>query len=326
MGYKTVNGLMKHLRSKNIKIKGSRQKKQLINNGYFHGYKGYRYFKYPNNKLNFTSYKDINTTIQFDLKLKTLLYPKIMYIETALKSIVTENLITNDRSYDISDMLEKAVLGYKNCPSNSTKADKDKYQKNKLDLEARIRNILRTNYNNNCIKHYYQSGRYDDVPIWALINIMTFGDLGHLIETFTFDVRNKISNHLNLSNHYDQQRQFVYHSIFLLKDLRNAIAHNGVIFDARFNSFSAKPCVVNTLMHDTQMTFVTFDCLDDYIILICFTLKKLEINETIILGLIDQYLETLDWYSDIVASSISNIVIRSDTIHRMNTLANFIKK
>ena len=123
MSYKTVNGLMKHLRSKGIKIKGSKQKKQLINNGYFHGYKGYRYFKYPNNRLPFTSYKDINSTIDFDLKLKALLYPKIMYIETALKSIVTEILITNDRSYDIRDMLDKAVLGYKNCPYNSTKAE-----------------------------------------------------------------------------------------------------------------------------------------------------------------------------------------------------------
>ena len=32
-------------------------------------------------------------------------------------------LITNDRSYDIRDMLDKAVLGYKNCPYNSTKAE-----------------------------------------------------------------------------------------------------------------------------------------------------------------------------------------------------------
>lgn len=86
MKYKTVNGLMKHLRKKGIKIKRSNQKRQLINNGYFHGYKGYRYFKYPNIRINYNSYNDINSTIEFDMKLKTLIYPKIMFIETAMKS------------------------------------------------------------------------------------------------------------------------------------------------------------------------------------------------------------------------------------------------
>ncbi len=325
MSYKTVNGLMKHLRSKGIKIKGSKQKRQLINNGYFHGYKGYRYFKYPNNRLPFTSYKDINSTIDFDLKLKALLYPKIMYIETALKSIVTEILITNDRSYDIRDMLDKAVLGYKNCPYNSTKAERDKYQKNKLDLEARIRNILRTNYNNNSIKHYYQSGRYDDVPIWALINIMTFGDLGHLIETFTFDVRNKISNQLNISNHYDQQRQFIYHSIFLLKDLRNAIAHNGVIFDARFRTYTTKPCVINTIRDDINLNYISYEYIDDYIISIVFVLKKLGTNINELASFIENFQEIIIWYQATVDISISSMVIKTDLSLRVNYLMSYIK-
>lgn len=41
---KTTNGLMKYLRErKHILIKGSNQKKQLLNMGYYHAYKGYRY-------------------------------------------------------------------------------------------------------------------------------------------------------------------------------------------------------------------------------------------------------------------------------------------
>ncbi len=44
MGYKTINGLMKHLRVNGIAIANSTQKRQLINTGYFHGYKGYLVF------------------------------------------------------------------------------------------------------------------------------------------------------------------------------------------------------------------------------------------------------------------------------------------
>ncbi len=45
MSYKTTDGLMRHLRESGIDISGSLQKRQLINTGYFHGYKGYRFFK-----------------------------------------------------------------------------------------------------------------------------------------------------------------------------------------------------------------------------------------------------------------------------------------
>ena len=42
--YKSTNALMEHLRHNGIAISGDSQKQQLINTGYFHGYKGYRFF------------------------------------------------------------------------------------------------------------------------------------------------------------------------------------------------------------------------------------------------------------------------------------------
>ena len=44
MAYKTIDGLMRHLRNNGIAIQGSSQKCQLSNTGYFHWYKGYRFF------------------------------------------------------------------------------------------------------------------------------------------------------------------------------------------------------------------------------------------------------------------------------------------
>lgn len=67
---------MRHLRDNGISISGSSQKQQLINTGYFHGYKGYRFFVSSSNRLPFTSYNEINATIQYDTKLKSLLYGK----------------------------------------------------------------------------------------------------------------------------------------------------------------------------------------------------------------------------------------------------------
>ena len=51
MSFKTIDGLMRHLRSNGIQISGSTEKRQLRNFGYFHGYKGYRFFGTSANRL-----------------------------------------------------------------------------------------------------------------------------------------------------------------------------------------------------------------------------------------------------------------------------------
>lgn len=52
MQVKTINALMKYLRTKhNMSIKGSKDKQNLRNIGYYHGYKGYRYINHPANRM-----------------------------------------------------------------------------------------------------------------------------------------------------------------------------------------------------------------------------------------------------------------------------------
>lgn len=51
--YKSTDDLMQHLREHGISISGDSQKQQLINTGYFHGYKGYRFFVSSSNRLPF---------------------------------------------------------------------------------------------------------------------------------------------------------------------------------------------------------------------------------------------------------------------------------
>lgn len=51
MSYKTTDALMRYLRDSGIEIHGAKQKRQLINTGYFHGYKGYRFLEIPENDI-----------------------------------------------------------------------------------------------------------------------------------------------------------------------------------------------------------------------------------------------------------------------------------
>ena len=85
----TINGLMRHLRNDcNVNINGSYQKQQLISYGYYHGYKGYRFFAKSSNPIPYSDFSEVVAVIEYDNNLKAAFYPELMFIETAIKNIV----------------------------------------------------------------------------------------------------------------------------------------------------------------------------------------------------------------------------------------------
>lgn len=113
--HKSTDVFMRYLCNNRIAISGNSQKWQLINTGYFHGYKGYRFFISFQNKLPFISYNEINATIQYDTKLKPLLQVKMMFIETALKNITLYTIMDKVGWNSIYDMYDKVINSYKNA-------------------------------------------------------------------------------------------------------------------------------------------------------------------------------------------------------------------
>ena len=255
MSYKTTDGLMRHLRENGISINGSKQKRQLINSGYFHGYKGYRFFKNPNNRIPFVSFEEIYSTIQYDNQLKALLYPKMMFIETAIKNISIECILNIVKSENIQKFYNSAVESYKTAPTNLSTDTKKKIQQKKLNLQNKIQFYLSKAYedDNSKISHFYNNMSYNGVPLWALFEIMTLGDIGYLLSCLNSNVRESISKKIGLNLSADTNRTLVFKYVYLLKDLRNAIAHNSVVFDTRFNKMDLtrpmKRCLENEYIY-----------------------------------------------------------------------------
>ena len=135
MSYKTIDGLMRHLRSNGIAISGSVQKRQLINTGYYHGYKGYRFFRSAGTRLPLSSYQELSATIEYDSALKALFYGRMMFIETAVKNIALQGILENANSESIQDMLDRVVCSYNNSPSDFTPEQKKRAQQRKLNLQ-----------------------------------------------------------------------------------------------------------------------------------------------------------------------------------------------
>jgi abortive infection bacteriophage resistance protein len=324
--YKSTDGLMRHLKDNGIAISGSLQKQQLINTGYFHGYKGYRFFASSSNQLPFTSYNEIYSTIQYDTKLKSLLYGKIMFIETALNNIALNTIMAEIGSSSIYDMYDKVVSSYKNAPANTPNDIKKKYQNNKLNLQGSIQNSIAAAYrkDNPKITHFYNNVNYNEVPIWAIFEILTMGDFGYLLSCLTIDMREKISRAIGINLSSDTYRELVYKYVYALKDLRNAIAHNDVVYDTRFRKMDPSRPMKQCLILETGLPYMNFKTIGDYIILICYYLKLLKVSKTEIKAFIREFEKITSEYQNSVNPSVAAITIHPDLTSRMAILKNSI--
>lgn len=315
---------MEHLQKNGIQISGDIQKQQLINTGYYHGYKGYRFFGTSDNRLPFTSYDEIYATIEYDSNLKSLLYGKIMHIETAIKNIALITIIDEIKSNSINDMCEQVVISYKNTPSTFSREKKKKAQIHNLNLQGNMRNTILHYYKKDNIKitHFYNTLNHTEVPIWALFEILTMGDFGYLLSCLTMNMRQKISLALGLNLSSDTNRTLIYKYIYALKDLRNAIAHNEIIYDTRFGKINPTPAMKSCLKCETGLPYINFKTLGDYIILVCYFLKLLKVAKSEIETFISSFERITISYKSSVPASISSITIHPDLATRMR----YIKK
>lgn len=324
--FKTTDGLMRHLRKNGITIRGSKQKRQLINTGYFHGYKGYRFFKTSSRKLPFTSYSEIYATIQYDTKLKSLFYGKIMFIETALKNIAIEAIMKETKSSSIYAMYNKVVNSYINAPPTYTTEQKKKLQINKLKLQTTIQRTILSDYQKGDpkIAHFYNNINYNEVPIWAIFEILSMGDFGYLLSCLTMDMREKISKDIGINLSSDTNRELVYRYIYTLKELRNAIAHNHVVYDTRFRKYDPSHSMKECLKQEIGLQYMNFKTIGDYIILVAYYLKLLHVTKTEICSFIKEFENITKEYKLLVNDEISLITIHSDLQLRLNILKNSI--
>lgn len=328
MSYKTINSLMKHLRNNGIDISGSRHKRHLVNTGYFHGYKGYRFFNDTSNKLQYVSYSEVINTIEYDMKIKSLFYNKIMQIETAIKNITIESILNDAKSENLGDIFKKSISSYSNCPANTNTDKRKKCEKEKLILQHKIHGIISKEYNkqNPKITHYYDgyTGKSNGIPIWAVIEVMMLGDFGYFMQCLSYSVRDDISKKLTIPVNIDTYRNLIYKYIYVLKDLRNAVAHNDVLFDARFCKSRPNRGMRSFLKARYSLSYFNLKTIGDFVILIVYYMQALGFQKTEIKQFINDFEKYTTDYKKTVNSNVSSVVIHPDLYARLKQVKSFI--
>ena len=322
MSVKTINALMKYLRDiKHISIGGSTQKAKLRRIGYYHGYKGYRFFGKPSKKLAYTDFEQLISVYNFDMQVKSILYSPLMHIETALKNYVLEEILNVSNSDQFTDIYA-TVLNHHSDYRRSDGEYKKKLAK-ELSVRNKIYSVLSRDYGSKLlVQHFYEKDI--PVPIWAIFEIISLGEFGTLLSCVNNATAKRISNSVGLNSAFDADGRLLEKIVFALKDLRNAVAHNDPVFDIRFKTSSPNMRIAKLLANETGVPNITFNTLTDYVVLMgylmhCFGYPKTETKK-----LISDYTSCCEEFRKKAPVQLYSTIVHTDTRSKMNQLATYV--
>lgn len=320
---KDINDLMKHLNDKHQISINETQKRKLRNIGYFHGYKGYRFIKNEHSKIAFSNFDEILTFNEFDSKLKSIFYPHVMFLETAIKNYVLEEIIIHSSSSDIDNVIKSCLTHYKSLDVNS-KGYKDELHK-MLSTKNIINSTIARDYKKNkaVITHFLHS--YKPIPVWAVFEIISMGELGSFVHSLDMNIKKKISKSLCFNQSLDTDGSLIEKIIYCLKDLRNAIAHNDVIFDVRFQSSGINQIIGRNIQRDGNISNVSFCFIFDYFILVIFMLKKLEVSNLETTELVNTFEKSVSDFQKKVTTNYFFLIFGSDYNNKLAELKIYIQ-
>ncbi|WP_412519684.1 Abi family protein [Staphylococcus simulans] len=275
---KTTDGLMRHIRNnKDIKIKGSKQKRQLQNIGYFPGYKGYSFFQNKNTPLYFENFDEVVSLYEFDSNIKTLFYKHVMFAETAIKNRLLE-IIHRQSGTELDKLFSEVLTDYKRYQVRTGKY-KEKF-KQTMKLRSDIYEKIHANFTSKSfINHFIYNDR--SVPLYAVFELFTLGNLVFFTRCMNSTTKIQIITDLGLyHSSFDKNDRLIGDLIDCLKGLRNAIAHNGVLFDCRFKESNVGKQITEYFNIKMNVKDIQFNRIVDYLAVIILISSSLGYNKT----------------------------------------------
>lgn len=319
----SIRQLMGYLRNTHhINVKSS-QKQALRNMGYYHGFKGYRFIREDTNRINFSSLDEVIALNKYDMQLKTVLYPKVMFIENALKSYVIEALLEDSKSENFDVIYNKSLTSYRSHTPGS-RAYKNEYTK-RMNLKGKINAALVRDYNKrSVVAHFFNNDI--TIPVWAIFETLALGEFGTLFDCACTEVKLYVSQIIKLPTNLDSDGMNTQFFIFTIKDLRNAIAHNNVIFDTRFKTGKIDQRLITLLESEVGISNIDFKYMDAYVIMITYFLRKMGETKTACKQFVTSYHKQTEYLRNKLPISIYNQVVGTQHRPNMNALQIFISR
>lgn len=189
--FKTLNSQMKILRSRGLDVP-SKAKRYLEDENYYNvvnGYKDLFLKKGTNNNpispeeyIEGANFLEIYSLFKLDRRLRNILLEYLLVFETNIKSRISY-------SFSKKHADPHSYLYFKNYSDDSNKT------KQILRTISDISGVMNRNMKGS-LKHYIDN--YNGVPLWVLINYLSFGTINYMYQNLEDDIRTEIAQDYNL--------------------------------------------------------------------------------------------------------------------------------
>lgn len=188
----------------------------------------------------------------------------------------------------------------------------------------KIHSALVRDYNKNkeIEKHFFNSDR--DIPIWAIFESISLGEFGLFFDCSNFTVKSSVSKLLNLPTNLDSDGKLTVCIIYCLRDLRNAIAHNNVVFDARFKTSQISNRINTLLENEISIKKIDFDYIGSYIVLVTYLLNKIGVEKEKCKEFITEYQTQLQCIHKTIPNNIYFSIIGTQDKTNITQLKNYL--
>lgn len=217
------------LHRKNLYIKNSIYATEKLHDICYYslidGYKSLFYNPMSRTYETGTCFEDIVALYDFDENLRSLIFQYICHIEQKLRSII---------SYSFCEIHTANQTAYL-TPTNYNYT-----LKNQKDINKLIKFLsFEANINTEHTYVVYQRATYSNVPLWVVMNTLTFGQTSKMFSLFTSSMQAKITINYN----YVTEKELVQY-LKVLTHFRNVCAHN-----ERLYSFQSRYEIPDTKLH-----------------------------------------------------------------------------
>lgn len=230
--FKTYDELIGFLiKDKNLVIQDEEKAKQILKKiGYFSLISGYNEIfkdlctkKYDGN----TSFNDIYSLYRFDRELRSIFLKYILIAERSVKASL---------SYHFSETYGELQTEY------LSDTHYDIVSKIKRNGVQKLINIFAEHLNNKTdyvyIVHY--QNKYQNVPMWVMINVLTLGQVAHMFDYLKATVPIKVCK-----DFHDIERMQMHTFLSVMTKHRNVCAHGERLFN-----YITKDSITNTDIHN----------------------------------------------------------------------------
>lgn len=235
--FKTHNQQLKILRERGLSVPSS-AKRSLENYGYYSIINGYKWSFLqrgtdgkpinPEQYVKNAKFQEIETLYDFDSELRSILFEALLKYESSLSA---------ELAYRFSEAHpeEHSYLAINNFSKDSRKVH------DVVSTISSLSGVIKYKFKQkNAITHYVNKHRR--VPLWVLVNFLTFGDFNYFYQILTDDVKLKIAQDFSAR----RKRVYSVKSLAITPDtimavnhlvnhFRNAVAHGEITFSKKIH-------------------------------------------------------------------------------------------